>query len=469
MLRVLALAGLSLSATLWSSTASALTLQDVIFAVLETNPEIEAAEANKQAIEFELDQARSFQMPRFEVEAWAGSSYDDGSTTNDLSAADDPIGGYRLTGRVSQLIYDGSRTRSEIDRQAWRVDAAALRVLERSEFLSLEAIRLYADVVRSRAMLNLARNNVDYHRTVYSRLENAFGTGAIPIGDVQQAQERVLFAEDTLIDFELSALTIENEFLQVVALTPDNMGTVPSIASQVHGSLDQALAVARRQNPTILFSQADVGSAQARWRAAEANRGPTVHLEAEVTTGEDVNGFEGGVFDGEVGVVLRYELQGDRKRAQRQEQIRRASEASATLLHQTRLVEREVRDTWADWQTAQRRVSTLSRQADLSRELRTTYEEEYQVGSRSLLDILNTQNALFQPEVNLINARSLEVYIRYRLLAATGTLLTTMGIEPPEDARTYARQHMKAPEVGSDYQPTRFDARTFSDWRRTVD
>ncbi|MBK0326616.1 TolC family protein [Rhodobacteraceae bacterium F11138] len=460
---------LGIAAVFLSGPAQALTLHDTIRAVLETNPEIEAAEANKQAIEFELDQARAFRMPKFELEAWAGSSYDDGSRSIDASSASDPIEGYRVTGRVSQVLYDGFRVRSEIERQAYRVDAAALRVLERSEFLSLEAVRLYADVVRSRAMLNLARENVKYHEDVYGRLDNAFDSGAIPMGDVQQARERVLFAQDTLINFELDAQTIENEFVQIVSAEPTSLGAVPNISAAVHSSLDQALSVARRQNPTIRFSQADVGSAEARWRVAEANRGPTLHLEAEVTAGEDLGGYEGRVSDAEVGVVLRYEFQGDRKRAARQEQIRRISESRATLLHQTRLVEREVRDTWADWQAAQRRVSTLASQAQLSLELRNTYEEEYTVGSRSLLDILNTQNALFQAQVNLENARSLETYIRYRLLAATGTLLTAMGIEPPEDATNYARQFQNAPDVGAGDAPTRFDAKSFKDWRRSMD
>ncbi|OSP53971.1 TolC family protein [Pseudoruegeria sp. SK021] len=466
-----ALSGLGLVAGICLSPlqASALTLEDAIRTVLETNPEIGAAEANKQATEFELDQARSFRMPKFELEAWAGSSFDDGTRSTDASSASNPIEGYRVTGRVSQVLYDGFRIRSEIERQAYRVDAAALRVLERSEFLSLEAIRLYADVLRSQSMLNLARQNLDYHLDVFARLDNAFGSGAIPVGDVQQARERVLFAEDTMINFELEAQGIENEFLQVVSIEPKALGTVPSISSQVHGSVEQALSVARRQNPTIRFSQADVGSAEARWRVADANRAPTVHLEAEVSAGEDVGGFEGQLADAEVGVVLRYELQGDRKRAQRQEQIRRISESRSTLLHQTRLVEREVRDTWDDWQAAQRRVGTLTRQADLSLQLRETYEEEYTVGSRSLLDILNTQNSLFQSQVNLVNARSLEIYIRYRLLAATGTLLKTMGIQPPEDATDYARQFQNAPDVGSVGEPKRFDARSFTDWRRSVE
>lgn len=448
--------------------AVALSLEETIFYVLETNPEIKSAEANKQAIEFELDQAKSFRVPRFELEAWAGASVDNGDTTSDLTAADDPISGYELRGRMSQMIFDGFETRSDIERQAYRVDAAALRVLERSEMLSLEAIRLFADVLRSNELVALARQNLDYHRAVYERLQGGFEGGVVPVGDIQQAEERIYLAEDTLIDFELDAQDIRDTFLAIVGVEPGNLGSLPSVASAMPAELDDALGVARRRNPTVRFAQADVGSAEAQSRLADANRYPTVHLEADVVAGEDVNGFEGNVSDAKVGLVMRYEFQGGFNRAERQEQVRRVSESRADLLRRTRVVEKEVRHSWASLKSAERRRATIERQASLSRELRTTYEGEYEVGARSLLDILNTQSALFQAEANLVNARSLERYVKYRLLAASGVLLSTLGIEPPEDAQPFAANSVGAPGVGGTQVEERFDASSFRDWRKSV-
>lgn len=449
-------------------SARALTLSEAILYVLETHPQIKASEANKQAIEFELDQAQSFRMPSFELEAWAGASLDDGDTTADLTAADEAISGYQVRGRMSQTLFDGFETRSEIERQAYRVDAAALRVLERSEFLSLEAIRLYADVLRSQELLALAQQNVDYHHRVYDRIDGGFAGGVTPIGDIQQAQERVFLAEDTYLNFQLDAQDIRDAFLAVIGVEPKGLSSLPSVASAIPASLDQAVGIARRNNPTLRFSQADVGAAEALARVAAANQYPTVSLEADLLGGEDVDGFEGTVADAKIGIVARYEFQGGRKRAERQEQVRRISESRADLLGQSRVVEKEVRGSWASLQSAERRRATIEKQAALSRELRATYEGEYEVGARSLLDILNTQNALFQAEANLINARSLERYVKYRLLAATGTLLPTLGIAPPEDARPFASTQVGAPAVGTTNAEQHFDASSFRNWRKSV-
>ena len=450
------------------SGAAALTLQEAILYVLETNPEIEAAEADKQAIEFELEQARNQRAPRFQLEAWGGSSQNQGTATPDLSSARDAITGYELSAQVSQLLFDGYRTRSEIERQAYRIDSAAYRVLERSEVLSLEAVRQYSEVLRCIELLSLAERNLAYHRQVAERLQGGQAAGVIADADIEQAGERLALAEDTVLEFQYNLEDARSLFLAIVGVEAQGLGHVPGIGASVPASLDAAVAVARRHNPTLLFAQADVGSAEALSRAADATRYPTLHLEAEGRLGEDVGGFEGDRDDARVGLVLRYEFQGNRKRAERQEQIRRVSESRARLLSHARLVEREVRQSWTTLQSAQRRLVTIGRQAELSQRLRSSYERQFEVGQRSLLDVLNTQNAMFQAQVNLVNARALETYVSYRLLAASGVLLKTLGIDPPEDATPYAAGHLKVPAVDSTGDRQRLDAKTFSDWRKSL-
>ena len=183
-----------------SSGAQALDVRQAIVYVLESNPDIQAAEYNKQTREFELGQAKSFYAPRFSLNGWAGSSRDLGENS---SGTGDYVGGYELSAEISQRLFDGFWTRSEIAHQAYRVDAAALRVLERSEFLGLEAARLYAEVLRMREQVGVARQNLAYHRDAVSRLQRAFESGVASSSDLLQGEERLLTAEDILLEFEL--------------------------------------------------------------------------------------------------------------------------------------------------------------------------------------------------------------------------------------------------------------------------
>jgi adhesin transport system outer membrane protein len=446
-----------------------LTVEEAILYVLETNPEISAAEANKQAIEFELDQARSLGRPRFELEGRAEASINRGERTSDSTAADGAIGGWEVRGRMVQTLLDGGFGRSEVERQAYRIDGAALRVLERSEFLSLEAVRVYSEVGRTKLLAQLARDNVAYHREVFDRIERAYNNGVVGITDYQQAQERVLLADDVLLEFELNAIGSETSFLEVVGVDPTRLSSVPNVSRLNPASLDEALARARSLNPTVRFMQADVGAAEALSRRAESELSPDLNLEADVRYGEDIGGFEGKVNDANISLVLRYDFQGGRKNAAREEQIRRVSESRGRLLTQVRLVEREVRQSWATLQSAKRRVSVLSRQAALSGELLDSYENGFEVGTRSLLDVLNTQNALFQAEANLVNAQSTANFLNYRILAASGILVQSLEIDLPEDARDYARVLERAPDIDAAPGGFRSDARSLSEFRRSLD
>jgi adhesin transport system outer membrane protein len=470
--RVQALAGgvvTAVAGCVVAASVSALTVEEAIILVLETNPEITAAEASKQAIEFELDQARSLWAPRFEITGRVMGAVNDGTTAVDQSAADDWLNGYEIGARATQMLFDGYEIRSEIDRQAFRVDAAALRVLERSEFLALEAIRLYTDVLRTQQVLALGRDNLSYHRAVLQRIERAFDEGVVGIGDLQQAQERVFFAEDVVTDLELNAEDARAFFIEVVGAEPRDLSRVPAIGARLPASLDAAMSLARNNNPTIRFLQTDVGAAEALSRSIDATKYPTISLEAEARYGEDVNAFDGEVAEARVGIVARYTFQGNLNRANRQEHVRRVSESRARLLTQARAVDRETRQTWAALGNIQRRLGLIERQVTLSRELRDSYEAEFEIGNRTLLDVLNTQNALFQAQADLAGGRLALVFAQYRLLAASGTLLQTLEIEPPEDAKIYASQGRGAPPVRAAETSGRIDARSFGQWRAGVD
>lgn len=434
-------------AVLGVGPSHALDLRDTVLYVVETNPEIKAAEANKQAIEFELDQGRSLYLPRVNLEARTGYSYNDGTTTTDLTSADDPIFGGEGRVIVSQMIWDGRETRSEVERQAYRVDGAALRVLERSEFLGLEAAQFYADVLRDRDILAAARANLEYHQQVLERIRTGFDTGVLGLGDLQQAEERLVLAEDTVTQAEFDLAAVELAFIEVVGVPPKGLSRLPDYGARLPGTADAASARARVNNPTLRFSKADVGAAEAQYRGVASNRYPDLFAELEGRLGEDVGGFEGRRADARAELVLRYVFQGNQLSADRQEQLRRVSESRAVLLQQARLVDREVRQTWARLGNARERVSILDRQNTLTTELLATYESEFEVGTRSLLDLLNTQSALFQTQVSLTAARYAETFEEYRLLAAMGDFLAVVGVVPPEDAVPYAAGGLGAPPV----------------------
>ena len=118
--------GLALQAAM-TDNSGVLTLDQAIAAALETSPEINQAIMNKEAIEFEREQAQGLYLPRVDIEASAGIRRLENPTRRTLGIEDETL--YPLEAGITaeQTLIDFGRRRGELTRQAARTDGAALR------------------------------------------------------------------------------------------------------------------------------------------------------------------------------------------------------------------------------------------------------------------------------------------------------------------------------------------------------
>ena len=112
-----------------------------------------------------------------------------------------------------------------------------------------------------------------------------------------------------------------------------------------------------------------------------------------------------------------------------------------------REVEEQVRLAWDRKVQQRRRYGRLREQQASIGRLIESYGEQFKVGDRSLLDLLDTQNTRFNTQIAVETARSALEFAEYRVLASIGKLLTTLQIEAPEQSETYARAEHRVPET----------------------
>ena len=80
-----------------------------------------------------------------------------------------------------------------------------------------------------------------------------------------------------------------------------------------------------------------------------------------------------------------------------------------------------------------------------SEQVRRSYQQQFNIGQRTLLDLLDSETALFNARVSRATIDYALIFARYRVIAATGNLLRTVGITPPATANAAARQGAGAP------------------------
>lgn len=423
-------------------------MREAVAIAVDSNPEIGEAIANREAIEFELRQGAGLHLPSIEIEGRAGGVLRDSPSTR-LRGHDDKVFLEREASVVlRQRLFDGFEARAEVERQASRVDGASFRVYERSEFIALAVIREYLDIWRLRQVRAITQENVDYHQGVVERIREGTIAGTLSVADQQQAEERLFGARSRVSEAVEEVNAAEARFMRLVGTPAGSVSQPARIVQQLPPTFALAVGLARQNNPSVKIAQADLDAAYALVKASESAFYPKLTLEGRARAGRNLDGFEGRDHELRAGVVLSWNLyQGGTDRANRQEQIRRVDEEAMRLNRISREVEEAVRLSWDRHQQQVERLSYLRRQLASADELVDSYSEQFAIGQRSLLDLLDAQNTRVSVRIAAETAAAAVRFAEYRILAATGTLLTTLGIRAAQQATAYAREKINVPET----------------------
>jgi adhesin transport system outer membrane protein len=420
---------------LCTSPAYAVELRDAVQAALSTNPEIRQAVANRVATQEERVQAEGLWYPRVSVEGSAGIRSLRNPTRRNIGIADETL--YPIEGQliVDQLLFNSGGREAEIRRQAARTDAAAARVEERSEFVALNVARTYIDYLLQQRLVAIAEDNATFHERLAGDLREGVSKGSISVADQQQAEERLQAARTRVTeareDLENAGIT----FRTLTGLPIDSVSMPPDLSQCAPATLEEAEAAARVNNPRVQEALADLATSREEIRAARAEIGPRVNLEGRARAGHDIDGFAGRTTDLQGNVVLRWLLyNGGTKEANVREQRNRADEVHARLFERTRRAEEDTRTAWSRLQNQSRLVSELETQGRITDDLLLSYREQFNIGRRSLLDVLDAQNTRNNVQAQTETARLAKLYAQYRVLAASNRLVDCLGVAMPAAA-----------------------------------
>ena len=410
-------------------------LREAVQAALNTNPEIRQAVHNKLATKEERKQAEGRWYPTISVEGSAGVRELRNPTRRDLGIADEglePVEGFII---ADQLLWNSGGRVAEIKRQASRTDAAAARIEERSEFVALNVSRSYIDYLLQQRLVAIAQDNATFHERLAGDLREGVARGSISVADQQQAEERLQSARARVTEAQEDLDTAAIQFQTLTGVPIDAVNMPPDLSSAMPPSLAEAEALARQDHPLVQEALADLNTTREEIKAAQAELGPRFNAEASARYGDDIDGFQGRTSDLTARVVMRWKIfDGFANTANVREQKERSNEVHSRLFQRTRQAEEDVRSAWSRLTNQTRLAGELETQGRVADDLLLSYREQFNVGRRSLLDVLDAQNTRFNVQASLETARMSKLYAQYRVLAASNRLIEALGVQIPREA-----------------------------------
>lgn len=426
--------------------AQSQTLEDAVRQALRANEEVISASRSRDASDQDVRQARAGYLPLIDMRVGSGYQWSDNSNTIVGTAPltrGNTVGMHRTESQLTlrQLLWDFGAVDSEVEGALARRAQNAHRVREVAEVIALRVADVYIDVLRQRQLLGAAQENTRQHEQITGRVMARLQSGRGDQADEQQALSRLNVSRSALAEAQGRLREAEIRYFTVVRQAPPpGMAPVRPPVQSLPQSIDQAVQISEGTSPTVATFRAQTEFTRAQLAGTDARFLPRIDLEAGGQLNNNIDGVRGRNNDARVMVMMRYNIySGGADMARRGAAVARQSESQENLRRSVRDTAELVRIAWSQLQTARDRLGVFRQQQENASRVRQAYDLQFNVGTRSLLDLLDSENELFVARSNVIDTERLQEFRVFRVFGTMGTLLQTLNIEPPPESRVPQR------------------------------
>ena len=370
----------------------ALTLEAAVRDAVAWHPSVDQAVASLSASDQEIREAKAGYYPQI-----------NGGIGPSLSVIGGTSWRPRATLGSSQMLYDFGKVRSAVDaaRAGERVSRAQL--LLAVDGLARNTSIAVMEIQRYHALLAVAREQLDNLNTINELVKLRVRRGATTRSDSTQAEARIESAQATILQITAELRRWQSNLRNLTG----REGAV-DVAVEVPPWLDRAcLAPAPDWDrlPTVMQSLAQRDEAQAAYHGARASRLPTISLGADVDT--DLRDPFSQRNDVAIGITVSSSLyQGGARKAREQASFHALQSADAALATARLEARRTLDENREQIDSLNDRLDALGRRhADMQETGRLYRLQYFELGTRTLLDLLNAQQELHQTRFDEVNAQ----------------------------------------------------------------
>jgi adhesin transport system outer membrane protein len=419
-----------------ASFVNAQTLPQAMQQALDVHPEIQAGVNSRIAADYQLRAAQGGYLPRVDLNAGYGREGTDNATTRANSGASgnhwDTLNRGESSLRLQQMIFDGFATSSEVGRQQANVNSRAYSLLGTSERTALTVAQVYLEVLTRREFVRLAEDNLRNHERIYDqiklRTQRGVGNGA----DQDQAEARLAQALNNLITEQTNLADAQTNYLSAVGQMPDQLERPAPFMAMLPADLNEARRQMLDNSPVLRSAESDISAAEKQYDAAKSSFYPRFDAELGTNADNNVAGDANHSNGWEAMVRMRFNLfAGGSNKADLQSKSYQTSQALDIRNNALRQLNEELGLAWNALNNANAQLPVAQQYVDHSTRVRTSYQQQFSLGQRTLLDLLDSENELFTASRRLEEIKNIQLFTQYRIKATMGELLKSQGVVAP--------------------------------------
>ncbi|MFN7098115.1 MAG: TolC family outer membrane protein, partial [Gammaproteobacteria bacterium] len=420
---------IGLFACLAANAAIADNLQQAINQTIATHPQVLSAESSQQAADQDVRQQLGGYLPSLDITTGDGKQTSDNPATRASTTLSSPI---TLTRQEShflftQLLFDGGNVSHRVAKSRADYQTSTYQVYEAQEALGYDAALAYLTVMQDRDLLKIAKLNVGAHEDMYKKIAKRVQAGAGKKSDLDLAESRLALAKSNYLQSVVQLQNDEATYTKVVGAPPSSYMEMPPQPQNIPFNLSQAQQLAIQLNPTLAASKTQIASNVASVGVAKSTFFPTVTLDLSASYSDSLDGVPGYNNDKEALIRMTYNLyHGGSDRAAVAAARYRVISAEQSAQKLQRDILETVAFAWNGMQISIKKIPELKIHSTQSYNVWQGYIKQFQLGQRTLFDLLNSQSEYYDAQSALIQAEYQARIDRYQLLASIGELVSTV-------------------------------------------
>ena len=400
-----------------SSTCLASSLEQALTLAYKNNPVIEGERSSLRSLDEDVSSASSKFLPRISISTSYGESSLNYGEANEI----------KLEPKVSkiearQILFAGGRLVNNRLQSINTVKAgrANLRIVEQD--ILFTAADAFFGVLKSKKIIELMESNFQIltERLVVTKIQ--FDVGELTLTDVAQSEARLALAQADLLEARAKLKISNANYKAIIGNEPNNLLEYKKNI-KLPDTVDDAILIAERNSPLLNFAEKTEKSSKYGLASARSMLSPVISIQGEFSNSKEVfmRDYNGDSYQitGSVSMPL---FAGGLNWSN----IRKAQELNNKdryfLVESKRFIKKEIKTAFAQYKSSLSRIISTQKQVDANEIALEGVKIEFELGTRTNLDVLDAERERLDSQVSLINAKNDSMLSRFFLLLNIGEL-----------------------------------------------
>lgn len=404
------------------SALNALTLQEGVDEALANHPIVMERLHNYRATLEDLRTTEAQYLPSLDYTGTIARERTDNSNTGFESRV---LTSYEHSLMLTQNLFNGFGTVYEADYNKARILAAANHYIENVNDVAYKTVSTYINVLKMKDLLCIAKANVDFNEEIYAKVNKLYQAGMTTRSESEKADTSLSLAK---ANYVVAQNNVDDALynLERVLGRPVKAEEVQDLqfSGAIPATLEEMKAYAKAHNPSVLVRDYNMKAANAKREAAYKNYYPKIDAFARQMWGNDLGGIDAYDERSSIGLMLSYNLyRGGADESQIQKNLSQMHQESENKRETIRRLDEQGELSWSAKTYLDAQLLHLRRYKETSLKTLELYQKEYDLGRRTLLDLLVAQNDYIAAESQIVRAENDLLFAYYRILDSMGSMV----------------------------------------------